>query len=304
MKYFISLLLCINVAQGALLEKSFYLKGLKVDKIYRSMQGPTKQLILNKKDFATDTFWIKEFSTDVYSSNTKENSLEFLCHISLTTFNEGSLVALAQGLNTLKFPDGFALKASVGPEKNAFLNAQVLNNNYSSINKKIDFKAKIKYFTNSEAKKRKIVPLKFAFVGSLCPLSKCKPVYMHDHKMENIEPSTSHWYVPPGKHSYINKVKLDSFEGKNIKIHYIWLHLHPYGQSLSLKNISKNKVIWKGHAYNHQEKELITNLDFYSSSKGISIDPKDEYEVEMVVNNRTDRNIDTMGAFWIYYSHD
>ncbi|MFZ8934814.1 MAG: hypothetical protein ACO20H_03825 [Bacteriovoracaceae bacterium] len=297
-------LLMTNMAHGSLKERSFLLKGLKVDKIYRSMQGPRKQLTLNKKDFGTNTFWIKEFSTDVYSSKTKEDSLEFLCHISLTTYNEGNLVALAQGLNTLKFPDGFALKASMSTDKNAFLNAQVLNNNYTDIDKEIDFKANIKYLTDSEAKKQKIKPLHFGFVGSLCPVSDCKPVHMHDHKMGHSQPMTSHWYVPPGTHSYKNKIKLDSFKGKNIKIHYIWLHLHPYGESLSLKNISKNKVVWKGYAQNHKEKELITNLDYYSSSKGILVDPNDEYEVEMIVNNRTKRDVDTMGAFWVYYSHD
>jgi len=315
--FFLGLILSITYAHsspGKFIDfkerkKEFILGPLKIDKIYKSMAGPEKSLKdldfeLNPKK--SKNIWITKFKAEVLDTKDNNESQEFMCHVVLRSTAEtisNATLGVAQGQKEVIFPKGFAVRMVNHPNYPIVLDGQILNNNYRQINKDVYFKITVSYVDDEAAKKLELKPMEMKFFGGLCPNKTCEPVYPEKtyHVCEGKKYS-GHWLVPPGKHNYPAVQNGQLALTKNIKIHYIWMHLHPYGESISLKDLTTGKIIWTGKAKNQNNKAVVLETDHFSSPEGIWLYKDHQYEVTTSYNNKTGKKIDAMGLLYMYYN--
>ena len=83
-------------------------------------------------------------------------------------------------------------------------------------------------------------------------------------------------------------------------IHFIKIHLHPYGESVALIDKTTGQVVWKGNAINHPDRAQIVDIDSYSSTTGIPIYKDRNYELVTTYNNPTAQTVDAMAVMRVF----
>ena len=119
------------------------------------------------------------------------------------------------------------------------------------------------------------------------------------HPPAQMGTTTDHWLVPPGRQVLRSDVEPGVIEFDGL-IHFMKLHLHPYGESVTLIDKTAGEEVWKGYAKNHPERAHLIDVDFYSSTTGIPIYKDRDYELVTVYNNPTDHPIDAMAVMRLY----
>jgi hypothetical protein len=115
---------------------------------------------------------------------------------------------------------------------------------------------------------------------------------------------TGHWYVPPGRHVYRHRLgPLDDRIRFDTKAHYIASHLHPFGESLELIDLTTGESVFKATASNYPDRVAVQEITHFSSEEGLAIDRHHEHEIVAVYNNTTDHNVDSMAVMYLYL-HD
>jgi hypothetical protein len=115
---------------------------------------------------------------------------------------------------------------------------------------------------------------------------------------------TGHWYVPPGRHVYRHRLKgLASKIPFDTRAHYIASHLHPFGESLELIDVTMGESVFKATAANYPHRIAVETITHYSSREGIPIHSQHEYEIVAVYDNTTGQDIDSMAVMYLYL-HD
>lgn len=111
---------------------------------------------------------------------------------------------------------------------------------------------------------------------------------------------TYHWILKPGRetrHTLItNQINLRF----DTTIHYIAVHMHPYAESLVLKDLTENKVLFTSTMKSFEDKIGLEKVDFFSSKEGISIYKDHEYEIISTYNNITNESKDAMALIYMY----
>ncbi len=294
------------------LKKQFVLKGIELSRIYKSMEGPTQThvgLDFGLKD--SPFIWVTKMTVEVLDADKKIDSQEFVCHAVFKypdKTNGNASLGISQGLKTIHFPPGHGIKIA-NNKKDMFLQAQALNNNHPNIKKTIHIRFTFEYYSDQVAKKLKIKPLKMKFLGSLCPFKEnrvspgCDPVYpKYHHTTPSGKKMTDHWWVPPGRHEYRTIQEGELAIQENMKVHYAWMHLHPYGQSIELRRVGGKKPLWKGMAQNNSKMAILEKVDAYSSKDGFNLYKGQQYELVMTYDNPRKKSIDAMGFLYMYYS--
>lgn len=300
----------------ALRTSTFTLGPLHVDRKYPSMTGPSKsgQVTIGDKE-TSKNIWIKSFRVDVEGDKGESVSSEYLCHswvvLGKPQLGDQRLMTVSQGLEEMKFPQGFAIKAE-NAAGNASILAQALNNN-DDINKNLSYKLTVHYLTDTDAEKYALKPLRTVTVAVMAkdtntPRTESGDICTTQDGMLEPMPagmsSLVHFNVPPGRHEYKSPVARTNpiYMGGNI--HYIKLHLHPYGESVTLTDKTDGKTVWHGKTLKDANKAALTDADFYSSVDGIRIDPAHEYEITTVYNNTSGAVTDAMAVLRLYVSGD
>ena len=111
--------------------------------------------------------------------------------------------------------------------------------------------------------------------------------------------ATDHWLVPPGRQVVRSDVRAGAIQFDGM-IHFIKIHLHPYGESVALVDKATGEEVWKGRANNHPERAHLLAVDSYSDTAGIPIHRERDYELITVYDNPTDRPIDAMAVMRLY----
>jgi hypothetical protein len=115
---------------------------------------------------------------------------------------------------------------------------------------------------------------------------------------------TGHWYVPPGRHTYRSRLgRLDDKIPFDTKAHYISAHLHPFGESLELIDLTTGETVFKANAKNFPGRIAVEKITHYSSPEGMTINRSHEHEIVAVYDNTTDQDIDSMAVMYLYL-HD
>ena len=134
---------------------------LKLDTIYRSMQGPmsAKEVALDVND--DDFVWMRGYSVRIRESKTGATLSDgFMCHNNLnidqkalspwkirTRGTATRLVTITEGQTSIKFPDGFGIPIPSGQSLNII--SQVLNHNDTAINLDVVHDVQIEYVKQS-----------------------------------------------------------------------------------------------------------------------------------------------------------
>ncbi len=111
---------------------------------------------------------------------------------------------------------------------------------------------------------------------------------------------TGHWVVKPGRevnHTRVTQLMDLPFD---TTLHYVAVHLHPFGESLELRDLTTGKRVYK--AYTRQAKQGLglAHVDFYSSQEGIPLFKDHEYEIISVYNNTSGEDQDSMAVMNMY----
>jgi len=114
------------------------------------------------------------------------------------------------------------------------------------------------------------------------------------------DPKSGHWKVDPGKHLFQTEFQFEKLKNDS-RIHYIWIHTHPYSEFIELYDKTAKNSIWSGKIQNLEGKAFIFKADYYSSQKGLILKKDHLYEVRVVYNNTTSNAIDAMASLWLYY---
>ncbi len=298
--------------------KALTFKGITVDRIYPSMKGPwTRAYLLLDPKHQHPYVWITGYKAEVLDGASGKASQEFMCHTKLDVVanpNAGgmsqkvdSFFVISQGQDVVRFPEGFALRLKDDPQQRLDLNVMVLNNNDPSIHRNLDFRATIHYLDDAAAKRRKTLPLRLITGSIYCPTDPssagpgqelCRPA---DTDPRMVQPkSAGHWLVPPGRHVY--QQAFDPVLPADTRIHYLMVHVHPYAESFELRDVTANKMVWKGRMVNdpNPEKALLLKTEFYRSTTGLPLQKNHRYELRATYNNPLKHDIDAMASVWIY----
>lgn len=310
-----------------------YSPEYNVDKIYKSMRGPQEErqgyrLLESDKP---ELLWITGFRARAVSAeNGREESQEFVCHNTLSfnyperthALNLGvlpkthrasqRLFTISQGQQEVRFPAGFGIPLL--SSEPLMLQSQLLNLNHQPRPLVVRHKSETFYEKDSELK-RPMQPLfMFEIIGAV-PLSdvpahdehtahsSClsastatKSFNFTDYRGRNM---TAHWLVPPGRHSYEN------YYGRlgisyDTKAHYFLVHLHPFAESLELRDMTSGEVVFRSQVSNYPDKKGLLRVSHLASKEGIKIYHDHDYRMTSVYNNSSSEPQDAMSMLFIY----
>ena len=112
---------------------------------------------------------------------------------------------------------------------------------------------------------------------------------------------TGHWNIPPGRHVYrhrlermVERIPFDT------RAHYIFAHLHPFGESLELIDLTTGESVFKAIATNYSDQVAVEKITHYSSEEGLPILRHHDYEIVAIYNNTTRQEIDSMAVMYLY----
>lgn len=112
-----------------------------------------------------------------------------------------------------------------------------------------------------------------------------------------------HWLIPPGRHQYRYKVKPGTTVPFNTTMHHATAHMHAYAKWMELRDITDNKVIYRFEVENYPDRIGIKNISHFSSSEGVKLYRKHQYELVAEYDNPTKEPIDAMAIVYMYL-HD
>ena len=271
-----------KVAANGDLIKEITLKNFLIDDIYPSMYGPwnrhyVKLFPSNEEPYV----WITGYRAEVLDSNTGTASQEFMCHTNLDLAGVPgnpyryvkSQLSISQGQQAIMLPPGFGLRIPNGPDNMIDVNGMVLNNNYPNMHKYLDFRASIHYVGESTARSRRLVALRQASVFNTCrtnpgPGQTAWMAGSTDTECERASKTseyagdiTGHWIVYPGRHVYKSDVTSQLGLDDDTLIHYMWVHVHPFAESIELIDETTKTTVWRANIENNPYKAVVTDTE-------------------------------------------
>lgn len=306
----------------------------EVDKIYPSMTGPWSSREIHLGDPAKDeTVWVTGYrAVMVGDDGATAMPQDFMCHSNLDldpaehmektgahpAFSP-RLFTLSQGQFEIDLPSGFGIP--VRSSEALDLTTQVLNlNHHDPEPVSVRHKVSLRYALDEDLGPGMVPLMPIAAYG--LALTEGESGYfgvaepdaeMHgpgclveasasDHAYEDPFGRTfsGHWQVPPGRQvnrTLVTQLMQVPFE---TTIHYIAVHLHPFAESLTLKNLTTGEVLFESRAENFDDRIGLAKVDAFSSAEGVPIHPDHEYELISVYDNTSGEMQDSMAVMYIY----
>jgi hypothetical protein len=111
---------------------------------------------------------------------------------------------------------------------------------------------------------------------------------------------TGHWVVPPGRevnHTRVTKLMDLPFD---TTLHYVAVHLHPYAETLELKDVTTGTTVYKAKTRQADKGIGLAHVDFFSSEAGVPLYKDHEYEMISTYNNTSNEPQDSMAVMNLY----
>lgn len=305
----------------------------RVDDIYRSMLGPA-----SVRRFAFDRrhpqlIWITGFRAEIVGDDGEPLSPEFMCHSNLDFVDsqrhsalvrgEGArsvrrLFTLSQGQMEVEFPEGFGIP--VDSSEVFDLTTMVLNLNPQPEAFDVRHETTIEFVRDSEAG-REMKPLyQFALQsmvlldgpdgfpavpageghGTSCAVGMAAP---RETAIDDAfgRRFAAHWVVEPGRHVYHTPVShMLNIPGETTRVHYIAVHLHPFAESLELRDWTTGETVFKSRARNREDAIGLRHVDSFSSKEGLVLHRDHGYELVATYDNTSDEPQDSMAVMFLY----
>jgi hypothetical protein len=310
-----------------------------IDKKYASMRGPHGFDHATLLDGPRELVWIVGYHTEVVDAESKEAvSQEFMCHANLDfdaseyyqTFStrvplSGRVFTLSQGQQDIAFPEGYGIP--VPSDMDLSLATQVLNLNIDNPKKlNVRHKVQVRFVRDSEA----TVPMQALYQSAVEGFKALTPeARYYGLESEEVDPSlhgpgcdlgqaavlgdedpdalgqkfTAHWVVEPGEE--VNRTNVTRFLNLpfDTRAHYVAVHLHPFAESLTLKDLTAGKTVLHAKAMNTPDRIGLKHVEHYAGADGIQLHKDHEYELVSVYKNTSDQAVDSMAVMYLYL-HD
>jgi len=310
-------------------------KPYTVDRVYRSMMGPDSvQRFAFDKSAPPELLWITGFEAEIVSGEDQQPvSPEFMCHSNLDFLDNREhskllrsefvktnrrLFTLSQGQMEVAFPAGFGVP--VLSSETFALTTQVLNLNPQDEVFDVRHRTTIHYVRDAEAprpmKALYQLPLQSlvllegrdGFVGmaeggdphaTSCAVGEpARDRVIHDGMGRKF---SAHWVVEPGRHVYHTPVSaMLRVPGESTTVHAIAVHLHPFAESLELRDWTTGETVFKSAARNRAAQIGLRQVESYSSAEGIEIFGDHGYELITTYDNTSGEPQDSMAVMFLY----
>jgi hypothetical protein len=302
-----------------------------VDREYRSMKGPWSTTSIQLGDGA-EVVWVLGYRAVMAGPDGQTPaSQEFMCHSNLdfdpTRHQQafgGSksltsrLFTLSQGQLDISFPAGFGMPLQ-GDEPLS-LTTQVLNLNPSGETLDVRHRVSVRYAKQADLSK----PLRPLFTKGVYGLQllegrdgyfgleapdeethgpgclQGQNAAVHVFSDAQGRKFTGHWVVKPGREENRTLVTRILELPYDTTIHYIAVHLHPFAESLELRDLTAGESVFKSSTRPFPDRIGLAHVDSFSSEAGIPIYKDHEYELVSVYQNVTDREQDSMAVMNLY----
>lgn len=312
--------------------KTVLSKVYDVDRKYKSMMGPSSRQDVQLGDpERPELMWITGYKAVMVGADGETPmAQEFMCHSNLDIdtgahrqavgasygFNP-RLFTLSQGQFEVDFPPGFGIP--VLSTESLALTTQVLNHNLEGEAFKVRHKVSLEFVRDAEA--GEMVPLfpvgayglallegDNGYYGISSPDEEehgpgCLPgsnASSHVYSDPLGRQFTGHWVVKPGREVNRTLVTRLMQIPYDTTAHYIAVHLHPFAESLELRDLTADKSLFKSAVENFEDKIGLDRVDYFSSVEGIELFKDHEYEIVSVYNNTTDEDQDSMAVMYLY----
>jgi cyclophilin family peptidyl-prolyl cis-trans isomerase len=110
---------------------------------------------------------------------------------------------------------------------------------------------------------------------------------------------TGHWVVPPGRQTNHSDITWFMRLPYDTKLHYAAVHVHPFAESLTLRDATAGKDIFKATAKNPKEGVGLEHVDEFVSTEGVRLYKDHKYEMISVYFNPTQENSDSMASMFL-----
>lgn len=308
-------------------------KVYQVDREYRSMMGPYSSQKVRLADAEQEELlWITGYEAVMVDADghTKIDQ-GFMCHsnldVSLDSHRRAMgvdssfssrLFTLSQGQVEVSFPPGFGIP--ILSSESLDLTTQVLDLNFDGNPRDVRHKVTVKYKRDSEIDGA-MVPLFPASAYGLALIEGDDGYYgvrepreethgpgclpgesASDHAYEDGLGRTfsGHWVVPPGRQvnrtlvTHLMRLPYDT------TIHYIAVHLHPFAESLELRDLTTDEVVFRSRADNFEGRIGLERVDDFSSREGIEVFRDHQYELISTYENTSEVDQDSMAVMYLY----
>jgi hypothetical protein len=313
---------------------------LHVDQIYPSMAGPMANGSFALRPGPPQILWITAYRTEVVEvDGSTPASGEFMCHTNLL-LRDGQehkkrfgwnkrvsrLFTTSQGQFELELPEGFGIP--VLSNEPLFVNTQILNHNIEDADLHVRFRVSVDYVSDADAGDLRPIYPTMAYVMALIEGdnayygvqqpseiqegASCLPGHVAPQagamglgilKDDLGQQFTGHWVVPAGREERRTLVTKLLDIPVDTSIHAIATHLHPFAESLTLRDLTTGETLYKAGARGPEEGLGLAWVSSYSSGKGIPVFADHDYEMVSIYDNTSGEDQDAMASF-VLYLHD
>jgi len=313
----------------------FLSKTYLIDRKYKSMMGPqSSQTVYLLRTASPELLWVTGFKAVMVGADGEAPiSQEFMCHsnldidmnihqrvFGLDRETPARMFTLSQGQQEIAFPEGFGIPV-VSTEPFA-LATQVLNHNIENqsfeVKHKVtvqflrdrDLKAPIKPLLQVSAQGLVLLEGRDGYFGIQEPAAPtqgpgCLPgetastsggIYTDGFGRR----FTGHWQVKPGRE--VNRTNVTRFLNLpfDTTVHYIAVHLHPFAESLELRDLTAGVSVFSSRARAPEGRIGLEHVDYLSSAEGLPLLKSHEYEMVSVYDNTTAESQDSMAVMYMY----
>jgi len=312
-----------------------------IDKQYRSMEGPgtTSSFVLGDGGPA-ELLWIVGVKTEMVGEDGDTPQLpEFMCHVNVdldstrhtALFNmrrpaAQRLVTLSQGITDTRVPEGFGFPLVSNEPLSVY--TQVLNHNIRNPQgMKVRHRVTFEYYRDRDLA-QPIKPLLNLGASGMVLLSN-NPLALPTEvdlggahgqtclmsprapnaggmSADYVDPQgrklTGHWIVPPGRQVNHSDVTWFINLPYDTKMHYAAVHLHPFAESLELRDVTAGKRLFLAKTKNPEGKVGLDHVDTIISPEGIPLFRDHKYELISVYNNPTKETHDSMASVFFGFA--
>jgi len=314
-------------------EVSLFSDTYSVDRVYRSMTGPA-----SVRRFSFDRqgpprlVWITGYRAEIVGADQRPLSAEFMCHSNLD-FTDGQehadlvrdgnrtvrrLFTASQGQMEVVFPEGYGIP--VVSNERFDLTTQVLNLNRQDQAFDVRHRTTLQFVLDEEAG-RPMKPLyQFALQsmvlldgpdgfpgvpegtghGSSCAVGEAA---MGETAIGDAfgRKFAAHWVVEPGRHVYHTPVtQMVKIPAESTTVHFIAVHLHPFAESLELRDWTTGETVFRSRARNQEGSIGLRHVDTFASEEGLVMYRDHGYELIATYDNTSGEPQDSMAVMYLY----
>jgi cyclophilin family peptidyl-prolyl cis-trans isomerase len=309
-----------------------------IEKKYRSMEGPGSTQTVYLEDGAPELLWVTGVRTEMVGEDGKTAQLpEFMCHVNvdidpskhqqvlgLDRMGGARLITLSQGMLAMKTPEGFGYPLASNEPIDLF--TQVLNHNIENPkNVKVRHKVTFEYYRDRDLQGMKMKPLLNFGASGMVLLTEDKSMMptavdlggahgatclmaqrapnAPGKNADYVDPEgrhlTGHWVVPPGRQTNHSDVTWFMNLPYDTKLHYAAIHLHPFAESLEMRDVTADKSLFIVRTKNPKGKIGLDHVDTFVSAEGVPLYKSHKYELVSVYNNTTNETHDSMASVFL-----